>query len=256
MKYYCSFTSGSCGNSGVYVDGRTRILVDAGTNTKYISSCLRELMLTAGDLTHIAITHAHSDHISALPVLLKNCAATVVCSEDTYYQLPVKPDKVMLFTPGEMLSLGDVIVGTAPTPHDCDGSCCYSFGEGRGRISVCTDIGHMTAGIFDMLKSCGTVCIESNHDVQMLKTGPYPYYLKKRVLSDVGHLSNEDCAKAVARLAENGVSHFLLSHLSETNNTPGTALRESRGALSGAGALNEVEVTVAGARLMQAPIML
>ncbi|MEA4920377.1 MAG: MBL fold metallo-hydrolase [Clostridiaceae bacterium] len=256
MQYFCSFTSGSRGNSAIYVKDGTRILIDAGTNTKYISACLNELGLRPCDLTHIVLTHAHSDHVSALPVLLKYTDAQLVCTEGTYSQLNIMRENLHLFWEGESFTLGDVSVKTAPTPHDCVGSCCYSFGEGDESLAFCTDMGMVTAEVYRLMRKCNCLFIESNHDVEMLKNGPYPYYLKQRVLSQSGHLSNADCADIVSRLAVDGVEKIILGHLSETNNLPRIAIDESHKALEKIGASNDVLLGAAAARAMLAPVML
>ncbi len=256
MGVFSAFTSGSKGNSAIYIKDDTRILIDAGTNTKYISGCLRELGLRPADLTHIVITHAHSDHVSALPVLLKHTDAQLVCTETTWDLLPAKRGEPMLFEAGDRFALGDVAVRTAETPHDCLGSCCYSFGEGQESLAYCTDMGTVTADIFELMRRCKTLFIESNHDVDMLKTGPYPYFLKQRVLSNRGHLSNRDCAQIVSRLVLEGTDRVMLGHLSETNNLPGLALRENRNALKMLGLPEETLLGAAAARQMQAPIQL
>lgn len=254
MQYFCSFTSGSKGNSAIYVEGSTKILIDAGTNAKYISSCLSTLGLTPKDLTHVVITHAHSDHISALPVLLKHSTAQLVCTEGTYSQMKIDVNNPLLFWEGESFVLGDVAIATAATPHDCMGSCCYSFGLGDEGIAYCTDLGRMTDDIFALLSSKKTVFLESNHDVDMLRTGPYPYFLKQRVLSGVGHLSNVDCADAVSRLAAQGTEHVILGHLSETNNMPRIAISETEAALHKIGASQSVLLGAAAARSMLQPV--
>ncbi len=256
MSLFCSFTSGSKGNSAIYIKDDTKILIDAGTNTKYISACLRELGLRPADLTHIAITHAHSDHVAALPVLLKHTDAQIVCSETTWDLLPARKGDPILFDPGDRFALGDVAVRTAETPHDCLGSSCFSFGEGQESLAYCTDMGTVTAEIFELMRRCKSLFIESNHDVDMLKTGPYPYHLKQRVLSARGHLSNRDCAQIVARLVLEGTERVMLGHLSEVNNLPGIALRENSNALLMFGLPQETLLGAAGARQMQKPIEL
>ena len=147
MRYFCSFTSGSKGNSAIYVSPGAKILIDAGSSAKYITSCLSKLGLCPGDLTHIVLTHAHSDHISALPVLSKYTDARLVCSEDTYDQLPFAKGEPLLFAEGDSFELNDVAVQTAPTPHDCDGSCCYLFGEDENSLGFGTDMGRVTERI-------------------------------------------------------------------------------------------------------------
>lgn len=256
MALFCSFTSGSKGNSGIYIRGGTRILIDAGTNAKYICACLAELGLRPADLTHIVITHAHNDHVSALPVLLKRTDARLVCTGTTWDLLPARKGEPILFEAGDSLVLDDLPVQTAPTPHDCLGSCCYAFGSGEESLAYCTDLGTVTADIFELMRRCRNLFIESNHDVDMLRSGPYPYPLKQRVLSDRGHLSNETCAGIVSRLALGGVRRVILGHLSEVNNQPALALGQSRKALQALGADGDVLLGAAAARQMQPPVVL
>ena len=236
MTYFCTLASGSSGNSALYVSGRQRILIDAGRNTRFLSDCLRQLALSTADLTHILIPHSHSDHVSALPVLLKHTRATLVCSHETFTAIAEKLPMgvpVLLFTPGEEFSLGDVSVKTFSTSHDAPGSCGYVLGEGERQAAVCTDLGTVTGEIFEIIRGSRTVLLEFNHDAEMVKNGPYPYPLKARILSDQGHLSNKFAAKVAARLCQTGTKTLLLAHLSAENNTPQLALTAAREALEG-----------------------
>lgn len=245
MTYFCTLASGSEGNAALYVSGRQRILIDAGKNTRYISDCLRQLALGTADLTHILITHSHSDHVSALPVLLKHTRATLVCSHDTFtaiaHRLPMGVP-VLLFTPGECFLLGQVKVQTFATSHDAPGSCGFVLGQGSEQAAVCTDLGTMTGEQFEAIRGSRVVLLECNHDTEMVKTGPYPYPLKARILSDQGHLSNKFAAKVAARLCQSGTRTLLLAHLSAENNTPQLALSAVRAALDQAGLQAEVRL--------------
>ncbi len=236
MTYFCTLASGSSGNSALYVSGRRRILIDAGKNTKYINDGLRQLALSVADLTHILITHSHSDHVSALPVLLKHTRATLVCSHETFTAIaPRLPHgvPVLLFTPGDRFDLGGLPVRTFATSHDAPGSCGYVLGEGAEQAAVCTDLGTVTGEIFETIRGSRVVLLEFNHDAEMVKNGPYPYQLKLRILSDQGHLSNKFAAKVAARLCRSGTGILLLAHLSAENNTPSLALAAAREALEG-----------------------
>jgi len=232
MTYFCPLASGSYGNSYLYVCGDTRVLVDAGTSAKYIAKALAQFSFTAANLTHILITHGHSDHISALPVLLKRTPACVVCSEDTLPFLPSGAKDAVLFSPGDTFVLHGLPVRTFSTPHDIPGSCGYVLGAGDEAVGICTDLGHMDQDIFHALCGVPTVVLESNHDVDMLKNGPYPRHLRQRILSPTGHLSNADCAKMTAALARRGARNILLAHLSQVNNTPDLAVNWNRQALA------------------------
>ena len=226
MTYFCTLASGSEGNCALYVSGRQRILIDAGKNTRYINDGLRQLALSVADLTHILITHSHSDHVSALPVLLKHTRATLVCSHETFTAIAARLPygvPVQLFEPGEGFWLGDCPVRTFATSHDAAGSCGYVLGKGSEQVAVCTDMGTMSGEIFETIRGSRAVLLECNHDAEMVKNGPYPYPLKMRILSDHGHLSNKFAAKVAVRLCQTGTKSLLLAHLSAENNTPALA---------------------------------
>lgn len=257
MTYFCTLASGSEGNCYVYVSGRQRILVDAGKNTRYINQRLGELALSVGDLTHILITHSHSDHVSALPVLLKHTRATLVCSHGTFTAIASRLPcgvPVTLFNPDEELALGEIPAKTFSTSHDAPGSCGYVLGRGAEQVAVCTDLGTMSGDLFETIRGSGTVLLECNHDVQRLWNGPYPYPLKQRILSDRGHLSNAFSAKVAVRLCQTGTRRLLLAHLSAENNTPQLALSAVRGALEQAGL--EAHVALAPRSALGEPILL
>ena len=244
MGFFCTFASGSSGNCALYVGGRARVLIDAGTNTRHIVSCLRALGLSADMLTHILVTHSHSDHISALPVLLKHSRAAVVCTEETARKLTLPAGaRVEPVEPGQGFALADCPARAFSTPHDAAGSCGYVLGAGAEQVAVCTDLGALTQEIADAICGAPTVLLESNHDVSMLREGPYPYFLKARILSDHGHLSNDACAKAARYLARGGTRRLLLAHLSAENNTRELAFSATRDVLDRDG-LSAVQVDV------------
>jgi phosphoribosyl 1,2-cyclic phosphodiesterase len=244
---FTPFASGSGGNCGLYEDGPLRILIDAGTRTKFIAACLAEIGLVPRDLTHVLITHSHSDHVAALPVLMKHTAAQLVCSADTYDALASPPPDVRTFIPGDVLDVDGLRVETFATPHDAPGSCGFVQGTGAARFGYCTDLGQMTLPILRALSGCRTVFLESNHDVDRLKNGPYPAYLKRRILSADGHLSNAACAEAVVALCRAGARLVVICHLSHENNTPALARAETERALCALGAAGDVALSVAPA---------
>lgn len=248
LDIFCTFASGSGGNAALYASRSAKILVDAGTSTKYIAHCLGTLGLALTDLTHVLITHGHSDHTGALPVLGKHTRARLVCSEDTFYTLDPTGWEADVFTPGEFFDLNDVLVKSFVTPHDAMGSCGYVLGEGDKRVAYCTDLGDMLPSIEEAIRGSRTVVLESNHDIHMLKNGPYPPSLIKRILSPNGHLSNADCARTVASLAQSGARRVILAHLSEENNTPRLAFETNSDALTAAGVREAVKLAVAPVR--------
>lgn len=241
MARFCSLFSSSSGNSTFISSASTSILVDAGVSAKRMVKSLTEREIDPKSLGGIFITHEHSDHINAVRILATNYNIPVYATEGTISALEENgtingkfPFEVM---PQEGLLLGDLFIKNFRTPHDSRESCGYTVTMPDGqKVSVATDIGHMTAEIMDSLKGSSLVMLESNHDEGMLRNGPYPYYLKRRILSDVGHLSNNSCAEAVTELFKSGTVRFFLGHLSRDNNFPELAYETSISALKTIGA--------------------
>ncbi len=258
MRFFCTLASGSSGNAALYCDGSARILIDAGASCKHIRTALGQLGLALGDISHILITHTHSDHVSALPVLLGHTEARLICSAGAYGGLRAisGADRAVAFDEGEEMDLNGVRVRAFPTLHDSPGSVGYILGEGEAAVGYCTDLGRVTAEVMQALRGAPTVVLESNHDVGLLRGGPYPQFLKQRILSDQGHLSNESCARAVETLVQHGTRRLVLAHLSERNNTPRHAAAETDLALYRVGAQDDVRVTVAPRRAPMQPVML
>lgn len=232
----CIFASGSGGNCLLLSDGSTHVLVDAGISMRRIEESLREAGIAMSDITGVLITHEHSDHISGLKMLLKYHQLSVYAPHTVANHmrgmLPDIDGSLNIIEVGSVFELGSLRVRAFHTPHDTDESVGYRF-SGTSSFAIATDMGHVTDEVLDGLRGAETVLIESNHDIDMLSYGPYPVYLKRRILSDRGHLSNKDCAVLARRLAENGTTRIILGHLSKENNTPETALAESRAALDG-----------------------
>lgn len=258
MHYFCTLASGSSGNAALYVSGDACILVDAGTNCKTIRTALAALDLKPADLTDILITHTHSDHVSALPVLLGHTGARLWCSAGAHGELcaVAGDERPQPLEVGCEYEISGVRVRAFATLHDSPGSVGYILGEGQSTIGYCTDLGCVTDEVMDALSGVPTLVIESNHDVDLLRSGPYPYFLKKRILSDIGHLSNHSCACALEMLVQKGARRVVLAHLSEKNNTPRHADAESRLALYRLGAQDDVSLTVAPKRGLCGPLML
>ena len=190
----------------------------------------------------IFITHEHIDHVNAVRILATNNGIPVYATEGTLEALEKSgvlngkfPVNVM---PEEGVAVGDLFIKSFKTPHDSRESCGYTVTLPDGqKAAIATDIGHMTEEIMQNLKGSGLVMLESNHDEGMLRNSPYPYYLKRRILSDVGHLSNNACAEAVTELLKSGTVRFFLGHLSRDNNFPALAYETSASALKTIGAV-------------------
>ena len=245
--------SSSKGNS-YYISGNNEaILVDAGKNCKQLELSLLQNEIDAKTIKGIFITHEHTDHCSALRVFAKRYDLPVYATKGTLDAL-VNGDKVdrnaRLFEIEDEIILGDMAIKRVVTSHDAAQSCGYHITTADNRrCSVITDTGFLTGDALSALKNSNAVVIESNHDVEMLKNGPYPFILKKRVLSPTGHLSNVDCAKVLPELLDSGVTHFVLSHLSQENNTPRIALDTSVSVLNTFGAVRDNDYTI-----MTAPV--
>ncbi len=236
MARYCALFSGSKGNCTYIGTSKTGLLVDVGVSAKRVKDALAAREIDPLSIHGVLITHEHIDHVAGLRVLMKQFGWTVYASQGTLSALvenghvDAAGDLVPL--DGKLLEIGDVSVLPFHTPHDARESMgfCIETPDER-KLAVATDMGVMRSEVQRILSSCDLVHIESNHDIAMLKNGGYPQYLKERILSNNGHLSNAMCAATVCALAKAGVTRFTLAHLSEQNNTPSLALSTNRMAL-------------------------
>jgi len=239
MARYCPLFSGSSGNSTYVGTADGGVLIDAGVSAKRIKNALETREIDPSSLRAILVTHEHTDHISGLRVLLKQLKIPVIATEGTLEALvhhnALPPDAVTIAAK-ETMTVGDLEVRVFHTPHDSAESCgfCVRFPDER-TLAIATDMGCVTDEATEAITGCDLVHIESNHDVQMLECGPYPYSLKYRVLSNRGHLSNACCAALLPSLMQRGSTRFMLSHLSRENNSPLLAYTEARSALEANG---------------------
>ena len=231
-----TFASGSTGNCSLVSEGKANILIDAGISARRIVQGLGVLGLAPQDVCGVLITHEHSDHISGLPVLVKRTGMRIFAPSELGEVLKrVKPElseSIDYIPPDGGLCVGDVRITAFPTPHAASASFGYRI-EGSEVFAFATDTGHISDELLEGLQGADTVVIEANHDKVMLKNGPYPPFLKQRVLSKHGHLSNDDCAKLACLLADSGTRQIILGHLSQQNNTPEAAETAVSEALSG-----------------------
>lgn len=227
MAELCALYSGSTGNSYFIGSKTAGVLVDIGRSARQTTNILKRCGVDPLAVSGILITHEHSDHISGLRVFSSKYRIPVFASAGTLTALEsmgVLDGSFPAYTIDGTLQLGEMQVSTFRTPHDCAESMGYRIRTADDRVvTVATDLGYVTPEIEASLMGADLTVIESNHDIGMLRTGPYPYALKRRILSDCGHLSNTACAQLLPTLFENGTKRFMLAHLSRENNTPDIA---------------------------------
>ena len=249
--------SGSSGNC-VYVKyGDEEILIDAGVSYKRICTALDKVGTSIENISAVLVTHEHSDHVSGLNVLSKHRDIPIFINRKSasYFDEPLDclySGHAKIKDPGDSITFSGFEVNVFATPHDSVGSCGFHFTFSDGsRFALATDMGKVTPEISSYLLGCKTVIIESNHDVNMLKNGPYSFVLKKRILSDHGHLSNDDCAKFIPKLVDMGADKIILAHLSKENNTPELCYKANAASLAEAGFTpSDVRLTIAMASII------
>ena len=224
--------SGSTGNCMlVELEGR-RILIDLGVTAKMLNAALSAGGLSWKDIEAVLVTHTHSDHVKGLDVCMKRIAAPLFMSATSKDALSCEGAVPIPYWQETEIVPG-VRVTAFRTSHDCVGSVGFRIETGSTVLGYATDLGILSEDIMDLLYGSDIIVIEANHDPELLWSGRYPFFLKKRILSDHGHLSNDACAEAVARFAEKGTKHFFLAHLSQENNRPELALDCVRKAAAG-----------------------
>ncbi len=224
----CTLASGSSGNCALVSGGGVHILMDAGISARRISQGLKALGLTPEDLSCILITHEHSDHISGLTTLLKHhripVYATAATGRQLAYRIAWVADNLRTVQPGVGFAAGGLEVRAFATPHDAADSVGYTVTEERRKLAFATDLGHVTQEVLSAVAGAQLAVLETNYDPEWLQSGPYPEYLKERIMGGNGHLSNEDGGQLALALSQLGVRQLVLAHLSKENNTPARAL--------------------------------
>lgn len=228
MLEVCTLASGSSGNCLLVRAGKTCLLVDAGISCRRIARALRELGVEAKDLSGVLVTHEHSDHIAGLATLTKQFRLPVYASRGTGWELCRRiafvEELIRPVEPGARFQVGELEAESFPTPHDAAQSVGYVLTDGEKRAAVATDLGYVTPEAERAARGADLLVCEANHDVEWLRSGPYSYALKARILGDRGHLSNEAGAELAWAAVEGGARAVVLAHLSHENNTPARAL--------------------------------
>ena len=221
MIKFCSLYSGSSGNSLYVENNETKILIDAGVSGKKIVNALASLNVDISDINGILVTHEHIDHTLSLPVLSKKYNIPVYANKKTWMALP--SDKIAhqkVFNLNEPFIIGSLRIEPFPIPHDAACPCGFNIYSSNQKISIATDVGHITPSIVEYLKNSSFLLLEANYETEMLYSSSYPYRLKKRILGNDGHLSNENAGQLISELSKYGLKHVMLGHLSKENNFP------------------------------------
>lgn len=226
MIRFITLFSGSSGNSTLISGNDTNILIDAGVSCAKIVSELSNVGISPDTLDGILITHEHSDHVSGARVLSKRFNIPVYGTQKTLESMnlyDVYESNIRSVKPHEAFGIREFEIYPFAIPHDAKNPVGYSVLAENKKYSVATDIGHINEKLLKCLYKSDTVLLEANHDIDMLKGGSYSYPLKKRILGDYGHLSNENAAWTATQLAKWGTKNIILGHLSNENNTPDLA---------------------------------
>lgn len=239
MAKFLSLFSGSSGNSTYIGDGSGGILIDAGRTAKQLAEALQGREIDPAGIRALFITHEHVDHGQGIRVFASKYNVPVYATEGTIKGLRQKGyvnEKTELHVMEQEVQIGSLTVSSFVTSHDTYEPCGYTVTTGDERkVTVCTDTGVLTDESKTALIGSDLVLLESNHELNMLLNGPYPYPLKMRVSSAKGHLSNDDCARELVKLVESGTTRLFLGHLSRENNTPELAEQTALAALQIAG---------------------
>lgn len=233
--------SGSKGNCTLVESGSTRLLIDNGFSGKELLRRLSCVGVSAESLSGLVITHEHGDHVKGVGVVARKLGLPVYANPLTYQaaekelgRLPERRE----FATGQQFTLGELSVHPFAVSHDTADPVGFIFDDGMSRLGYCTDTGKITQLIRYHLQGCQALILEANHDIEMLRQGPYPLPLQQRVLSSRGHLNNVDALQLAADLASNQLRFLVLAHLSEINNKPELVLSEVRQRLAACPALH------------------
>ncbi|AWW27797.1 MBL fold metallo-hydrolase [Acetobacterium carbinolicum] len=252
MKF-CSLYSGSSGNSLFISNNNTKILIDAGLSGKRIQSAMDLIAEDLREIGGIMVTHEHSDHIHGVGVLSRRFDLPIYANEKTWEAMlkslgKIAEHNIKIFDFEKPFDIQDLQIKAFKTSHDAADSAGFVIFDGKKRLGIATDSGIITPEMRGALSGCDLVVLESNHDVSMLEAGSYPFYLKQRIKSDFGHLSNETAGDLALALVQEGTKQLVLAHLSQENNYPLLAYETTARILSEAGIVLDKDVKLCVAK--------
>ena len=248
---FCNLFSGSSGNCSLIRTNHTKILVDCGNSGKRIEQSIQSIDEHLEDIDAILVTHEHSDHIQSLGLISSKYDIPVYANQETWAAMPKQSSKIedknkLLFTPNENFTINDILIEPFSIPHDAANPCAFNFIVGDKKISVATDLGHISEETVDRLKGSIFALIESNYDPEILKVSRYPFQLKRRISGPNGHLSNTNCAQLITRLINDDLKQVMLGHLSKENNFPELAYQTVAEELINSNIdMNEISLSIA-----------
>lgn len=255
MKFeLCTIASGSSGNCIYIGTDKHKILVDAGISGKKITAGLEQIGVDPDEIQGVFITHEHSDHIKGAGIISRKYNWPIYATQGTWDVIlgeekigKVSPDNVRIVDKGKSMNFSGLQIMPYSIYHDAADPVGYTFCYEQKKMSIATDLGHVDEIIIEELKNSHLILLESNHDVGMLQAGGYPYYLKQRILSENGHLSNELAAKALLGVYHENLEHVILGHLSRENNFPDLAYITTKNKLQSNGIEvgRDIQVSVA-----------
>lgn len=235
MIKFTPLFSGSGGNCTLIQTPCANILIDAGYGYRATVARLAQANLTVRDISAIIITHEHSDHVSALPQFAKYSPAMVYVPQPSFNYVAEHCLVSNIQPIVGAFQLADMRVDVYRCSHDARACFGYRLTTDDDCVASVTDTGVVTGELVEFLSPCRAVILESNHDVDMLRNGSYPYYLKRRILSDMGHLSNHQCGEVLQKIALKGIKNVILAHVSQQNNTPELVLSAATQAIEAQG---------------------
>jgi len=217
--------SGSSGNCIYVGNSNTHIIIDAGISGKRIVEGLNAINVGVKDLNGILVTHEHSDHISALGIMSRKCHIPIYATKETIQALhemkslgEIDESMYREIKADQVFCIHDLEINPMHVSHDAANPVAYCFTDGKKKLAIVTDLGCYDQYTVSRLKEMDVLMIEANHNVNMLQVGSYPYYLKQRILGDLGHLSNEICGQLINEVLHDGLQEIILGHLSKENN--------------------------------------
>ena len=230
MFKFCSLYSGSSGNSLFIETQNTKLLIDAGVSSKKIETALNDINIDPSTLDGILVTHEHIDHVQGLGTLSKKFDLPVFVNQETLDAMPKQKDKISennikTFKISDKFDIGDLEIKPFSIPHDAANPCGFNIWKDNKKISIATDIGHMTNPILKSLEESLFIMLEANYDPEVLRCSPYPFTLKSRIAGPTGHLPNEMAGKTISHLLKSGLKNAMLGHLSKQSNFPELAYK-------------------------------